>query len=54
MFDKDQNMINIFDSDQNSNDKFKIDGRQYLLDRNDLDNSYASATSTTFNSHLEN
>ena len=40
----DENMINSVDSDQNL--KFEIDGRQYLLDRDDLDNIHASAMGT--------
>ena len=33
IFDMDENMINSLDSDQNSNDKFEIDGRQYIQDK---------------------
>ena len=33
IFDIDENTISSLDSDQNSNDKFKIDGKQYLLDK---------------------
>ena len=39
-------MINDLNSDQNSNDKFEIEGKWYILDKNDLDNTHASATST--------
>ena len=31
IFNTDENMINSIDSDENSNNKFKIDGRQYLF-----------------------
>ena len=34
IFDMDENMINSLDSDQNSYDRFEIDERQYLLDKN--------------------
>ena len=33
IFDMDKNMINILDSDENSNDKFEIDERQYIVDK---------------------
>ena len=39
-------MIHSLDSDQNSNNKFKIDRKQCILDKNDLDNTHASATNT--------
>ena len=29
-------MINSLDSDENSNDKFQSDGRQYIIDTNDI------------------
>ena len=38
----------------NSNDKFEIDGRQYLLDKNDLDCTHASATHTNSLPHACN
>ena len=54
IFDTDENMVNSLDSDQNSNNKFKIDGRQYILDKNDLDNTHASTTSATSLPHACN
>ena len=42
----DENTINSLDSDQNSNNKSEIDGKQYILDKNDADNRHASITST--------
>ena len=58
-FNTDENTINGLDSVQEANDKFIIDGRQYIFDKNDLDNTHTSATSTnslphTYNLHLEN
>ena len=47
-------MINSLYSDQNSNDKFKFDARQYLVDENDPDNTHASATSTNSLPHAYN
>ena len=47
IFDTDKNIINSLDNDQNSNDKFIIDGQQYILDKNDTDNTHASTISTT-------
>ena len=44
-FDRDANMINSLNSDQNSNSKFEIDERHYILDKNDLNNIYAITTS---------
>ena len=34
------------DNYQNSDDKFEINGQQYILDKNDADNTHASTTST--------
>ena len=48
IFDRDENILNGLDNDQNSNDKFKVDGQQYILDKNDTDNAHASITSTKF------
>ena len=39
IFDTDENIINSLDNDQNSNDKFNIDRQQYILDKNDTDNT---------------
>ena len=39
IFDTDEGIINSLDNDQNSNDKFEIDGQQYILDKNDTDNT---------------
>ena len=44
IFDKDENTINSLDNDQNSNDKFKSDGKQYILDKNDTDNTHVNTT----------
>ena len=54
IFDMDKNMRNSFDSDLTSNDKFESDRREYPLDRNDLDNTHASATITNSLQHTCN
>ena len=47
IFDTDKNKINSLASEQNSNDKFEIDRKQYILDKNGLDNTHVSATILT-------
>ena len=44
ILDMDENMENSIDSDENS--KFEIDRRQYLLDKEDLDNTHVVTTIT--------
>ena len=47
-------MKNNLDSDQNSNDNFKIDRRQYILNKSDLENTHVSVTSTASLQHACN
>ena len=46
IFNMDENTVNSIDSDQNINNKFKIDSIKYFLDENDLDNTRLQDTNT--------
>ena len=44
IFKTDENIIHSLDDVQNSTDKFKINRQQYILDKNEADNTHASTT----------
>ena len=46
MFETDENILHSLDNDHKSADQFEINGQQYILDKNDADNTHASNTST--------
>ena len=46
-----ENIINSLNKDQNSDVKFKIDRQQYILDKDDTDNTHVTTASTNSSAH---
>ena len=53
IFGTGENMINNLDSEQNLNNKFKIDGKQYILNKSDLDSTSTNSLTHACNFDLE-
>ena len=45
-FETGENIIHSLDDDQKSPDQFKMNRQQYILDKNNADNTHANSTNT--------
>ena len=51
-FETDENIIHSHNNDQTSANKFEMNGQQYILNKNDTDNTHASTTSSNSLPHM--